>query len=194
MGPRITIDSATMMNKGLEVIEARWLFGVPASAIDIVVHPQSIVHSMVEFVDGSVIAQLGSTDMRGPIQYALTWPDRRSSSVPRLDWARVPTLGFEPPDRTRFPAVDLAYRALGMGGTAPAVLNAADEVAVGCFLERRIAFPDIPRIVSDVLEAHAPEPASGVGQILEADRWARERTRLEASRRRMRPARGPALP
>jgi 1-deoxy-D-xylulose-5-phosphate reductoisomerase len=181
MGPRITIDSATMMNKGLEVIEARWLFGLPASAIDIVVHPQSIVHSMVEFIDGSVVAQLGSTDMRGPIQYALTWPDRLPSALPPLDWGALPALEFELPDRSRFPALELAYRALAMGGTGPAALNAADEVAVGCFLEGRIAFQDIPRIVGEVLEAHDPRPADSVEGILEADRRAREETLQRAS-------------
>ena len=176
MGPRITIDSATLMNKGLEVIEARWLFDISASLIDIVIHPQSIVHSMVEFVDGSVMAQLGSTDMRGPIQYALTHPERCPAAVPSLDWTALPALEFDAPDHSRFPALTLAYEAVRIGGTAPAVLNAADEVAVGCFLDRRIGFEDVARIVGRVLESHRSIPAASLGDILEADRWARERT------------------
>jgi 1-deoxy-D-xylulose-5-phosphate reductoisomerase len=188
MGPRITIDSATLMNKGLEVIEARWMFDIPESAIDILVHPQSIVHSMVEFVDGSVIAQMGPADMRGPIQYALTHPERRGSAMPSLDWAALPALEFEMPDREKFPSVPLAYEAIRMGGTAPAVLNAADEVAVGCFLERQIGFEDLPRIVRAVLDAHSPAPASTVEGILEADRWARRRTREVAGVGAGRPA------
>jgi len=182
MGPRITIDSATLMNKGLEVIEARWLFDIPETSIDVVIHPQSIVHSMVEFVDGSVIAQLGSTDMCGPIQYALTYPNRLPTLMPPLDWTLIPRLEFDVPDPARFPSLALAYDAIRMGGTAPAVLNAADEVAVRCFLEREIGFEGLPRIVRTVLEAHSPVAASSVEAILEADRWARERTK-ELSRR-----------
>lgn len=173
MGRRITVDSATLMNKGFEVIEARWLFGIGPDSIDIVVHPQSIVHSMVEFVDGSSVAQLGVADMRGPIQYALTYPDRLESSVPPLDWASLPPLEFRVPDTERFPSIKLAYRAIAMGGTAPAVLNAADEVAVHAFLEHRISFRDLPRIVEHVLESHAPAPTGTVEAVLEADLWAR---------------------
>jgi 1-deoxy-D-xylulose-5-phosphate reductoisomerase len=173
MGRRITIDSATLMNKGLEVIEARWLFGIPEDKVDIMVHPQSIVHSMVEFADGSVIAQLGTTDMRQPIQYALTYPDRLASCVPGIDWSTTSRLEFMPPDTARFPCIQLAYRAIQQGGTAPAVLNAADEVAVQVFLERRISFTDIPRLIEDTLDAH--EGGSGVTfeSVMAADAWAR---------------------
>ncbi len=181
MGPRITIDSATLMNKGLEVIEARWLFGIDAASIDIVVHPQSIVHSMVEFVDGSVIAQMGTADMRGPIQYALTYPDRIDSSIETLDWSAIPTLEFRVPDRQKFPCLPLAYRALDMGGTAPAALNAADEVAVEAFLAERVAFTEIPRIIERVLDQHYPAPADSIGAILEADRSAREIARARTT-------------
>jgi 1-deoxy-D-xylulose-5-phosphate reductoisomerase len=180
MGQRITIDSATLMNKGLEVIEARWLFDVPESSIDIVVHPQSIVHSMVEFVDGSVVAQLGTTDMRGPIQYALTYPKRCTAPAPVLDWTTLPALEFGLPDRERFPAIDLAYAVARAGGTAPAVLNAADEVAVRMFLDGEIHFQDIVRVVGKVLESHDSSPARDVETILDADRWARDRTRAAA--------------
>ncbi len=181
MGPRITIDSATLMNKGLEVIEARWLFGIDAASIDIVVHPQSIVHSMVEFVDGSVIAQMGTADMRGPIQYALTYPDRIDSSIETLDWSAIPALEFRVPDRQKFPCLPLAYRALDMGGTAPAALNAADEVAVEAFLAERVAFTEIPRIIERVLDQHYPAPADSIGAILEADRSAREIARARTT-------------
>ena len=173
MGRRITIDSATLMNKGFEVIEARWLFDFPPSSIDIVVHPQSIVHSMVEFVDGAIIAQLGVADMRGPIQYALTYPDRVGSSVTPLDWTSLPPLEFRVPDTDRFPSLKLAYQAIAMGGTAPAVLNAADEIAVHAFLEHRISFTDLPRIIERVLESHSPAATETVEAVLEADRWAR---------------------
>jgi 1-deoxy-D-xylulose-5-phosphate reductoisomerase len=182
MGPRITIDSATLMNKGFEVIEARWLFDVPSSAIDIIVHPQSIVHSMVEFVDGSIVAQMGVTDMRLPIQYALTWPERQDSPLPGLDWTRIPRLEFRPPDREKFPALDLAYRALEMGGTAPAVLNAADEIAVGAFLNGEIAFTAIPRIVAAVMDAHQTTPTDSIQTVLDADLWGREMARQVATR------------
>ena len=173
MGRRITIDSATLMNKGLEVIEARWLFDIPDTRVDIIVHPQSIVHSMVEFTDGSVIAQLGTTDMRQPIQYALTWPERLESSVPGIDWTTAGKLEFMPPDKEKFPCVELAYRAIRQGGTAPAVLNAADEVAVQAFLERRIAFTDIPRLIRDSLDAHEAAPAVTFENVMAADAWAR---------------------
>ena len=174
MGPRITIDSATMMNKGLEVIEARWLFGVPEERVDIMVHPQSIVHSMVEFADGSVIAQLGSTDMRQPIQYALTWPDRFASCVPDLDWTAAARLEFMPPDMDKFPCLGLAYRAIKSGGMAPAVLNAADEVAVQAFLEGRIRFTDIPRTIEATLDAHQGTGEITYENVMAADAWARQ--------------------
>lgn len=177
MGKRITVDSATLMNKGLEVIEARWLFDIFQEKIDIMVHPQSVVHSMVEFVDGSVVAQLGTADMRQPIQYALTYPDRLPSPVAPLDWTTVPRLDFTLPDRNKFPCIGLAYRAIQMGGTAPAVLNAADEVAVGAFLDRKIPFSDIPKVICATLEAHQVRPADRVESILEADLWAREHAR-----------------
>jgi 1-deoxy-D-xylulose-5-phosphate reductoisomerase len=173
MGKRITIDSATLMNKGLEVIEARWLFQIPAEKVDIMVHPQSIVHSMVEFMDGSVIAQLGTTDMRQPIQYALTYPQRLPSCVPAIDWASASRLEFMPPDKARFPCVRLAYEAIQAGGTAPAVLNAADEVAVQAFLDRRISFTDIPRLIENALETHKGTPEVTFEAAMDADQWTR---------------------
>ncbi len=177
MGRRITIDSATLMNKGLEVIEARWLFDMPAAKVDIMIHPQSIVHSMVEFVDGSTVAQLGTADMRQPIQYALTYPERLPSQVPGLDWTAISRLDFSPPDPQKFPCISLAYSSLEMGGTAPAVLNAADEVAVGAFLERKIPFTDIPRIIDATLQAHDLQRADSIDAIMAADAWAREYAR-----------------
>jgi 1-deoxy-D-xylulose-5-phosphate reductoisomerase len=181
MGKRITIDSATLMNKGLEVIEARWLFDIPAEKIDIIVHPQSVVHSMVEFVDGSVIAQLGTADMRQPIQYALTYPERVPSPVAPLDWTAVPRLDFAPPDRQKFPCTGLAYRALQMGGTAPAVLNASDEVVVQAFLDRKIPFSVIPQVIADTLDAHDLQPADSLEAIMKADSWARHEARRRLS-------------
>ena len=174
MGKRITVDSATLMNKGLEVIEARWLFDIPAEKIDIMVHPQSVMHSMVEFVDGSVVGQLGTADMRQPIQYALTYPERLSSPVPPLDWNLVSRLDFMQPDRRKFPCISLAYRAIEAGGTAPAVLNAADEIAVEAFLNRKISFSDIPKLIAGTLEAHKPNQADRLETIIEADTWARK--------------------
>jgi len=174
MGRRITIDSATLMNKGLEVIEARWLFDIPAERVDIMVHPQSIVHSMVEFTDGSTIAQLGTADMRQPIQYALTWPERLESCVPRLDWKDVGRLDFMAPDTEKFPCIGLAYRAIRLGGTAPAVVNAADEIAVASFLDGKIPFTGIPILIKGALEARDSHPvADSIDAILEADVWAR---------------------
>jgi len=172
MGPKVTIDSATLMNKGLEVIEARWLFDVPIDRIDVVVHPQSIVHSCVELVDGSILAHLGPTDMRIPIQYALLYPRRMPSPVRRLSLADVRQLTFELPDRERFPALELAYEAARQGGTMPAVLNAANEVAVQLFLQRRIGFLDIPRLVERAMADHEPQAAT-LENVLAADRWAR---------------------
>ncbi len=174
MGKRITVDSATLMNKGLEVIEARWLFDIPAEKIDIMVHPQSVMHSMVEFVDGSVVGQLGTADMRQPIQYALTYPERLSSPVPPLDWNLASRLDFMQPDRRKFPCISLAYRAIEAGGTAPAVLNAADEIAVEAFLNRKISFSDIPKLIAGTLEAHKPNQADRLETIIEADTWARK--------------------
>jgi 1-deoxy-D-xylulose-5-phosphate reductoisomerase len=182
MGKKVTIDSATLMNKGLEVIEARWLFGVPEDRIHVVIHPQSIVHSMVEFVDGSVKAQLGVPDMRIPIAYALTYPDRWPGNAPRLDLAAERDLVFANPDRNRFPALDLAYQALEMGGTATAVLNAADEVAVRMFLEKKIPFPAISGLIGKALNRHEKVENPGLPEILEADRWTREWL-LKSSRR-----------
>jgi 1-deoxy-D-xylulose-5-phosphate reductoisomerase len=173
MGSKITIDSATLMNKGLEVIEAHWLFGFDADRIDVVVHPQSIVHSMVELVDGSVIAQLGVTDMRHAIQYALTFPRRLESPCGRLDLLSVGKLEFSAPDLERFPALRLAYDALRLGGTHPAVLNGANEVAVEAFLAGLAGFLEIPRVVSEALEAHQGGPADSIERVLEADSWAR---------------------
>lgn len=177
MGRKITIDSATLMNKGLEVIEASRLFGVPADRISVVVHPQSVVHSMVEYIDGSVLAQLGPTDMRIAIQYALTYPERWQTPLPPLDIHKLGSLEFLEPDPEKFPCLALAYRALGTGGTAPAVLNAANEVAVEAFLDRGISFQEIPRIIETVLDGHTPGKATKLEEILKADRWAREAAR-----------------
>jgi 1-deoxy-D-xylulose-5-phosphate reductoisomerase len=177
MGRKITIDSATLMNKGLEVIEASTLFGVGPDAVEVTVHPQSIVHSMVEFVDGSILAQLGVTDMRHAIQYALTYPERWDSPLPRLDVQRLATLEFLEPDREKFPCLDLAYRALRAGGTVPAVLNAANEVVVESFLDGAIPFVRIPEIIETVLDAHSRSEAENLETILAADGWAREETR-----------------
>jgi 1-deoxy-D-xylulose-5-phosphate reductoisomerase len=182
MGRKITIDSATLMNKGLEVIEARWLFDVPAAAIDVVVHPQSIVHSLVELRDGSVIAQLGVTDMRLPIQYAFSYPERWDGCLPSLDLAACSRLEFEPPDLDRFPCLRLAYRALEAGDGYPVVLNAANEVAVASFLEGRLSFPGIAVAIAEALEGHARHVQAGakgpadVAEIRELDRWTRTYT------------------
>jgi 1-deoxy-D-xylulose-5-phosphate reductoisomerase len=183
MGPKITIDSATLMNKGLEVIEARWLFGLPASRIEVLVHPQSVVHSMVEFVDGTVLAQLGVTDMRLPIQYALSHPERWEAAIPGMDFSRPLHLDFDQPDRGRFPCLDLAYRALEAGGSAPAVLNAANEEAVAAFLDGRVPFTAIPESIMEVLEGRPSTPVARLEDVLAADAWARERSR-DALRRR----------
>ncbi len=172
MGRKITIDSATMMNKGLEVIEARWLFDLPIEKIDVVIHPQSVVHSMVEYVDGSIVAQLSNPDMLGPIAYALSYPERIESGAPRLDMNGL-KLEFQAPDLEKFPCLALAYEALKSSDTAPAVLNAADEVAVAEFLSGTISFTDIPRVISEVLGRHSPSQISSVSDVLEADRWAR---------------------
>jgi 1-deoxy-D-xylulose-5-phosphate reductoisomerase len=176
MGRKITIDSATLMNKGLEVIEARWLFDLPAAAIDVVVHPQSIVHSMVEFVDGSILAQLGVTDMRLPIQYAFSYPDRWEAPTPRLNLADLGALEFEAPDIERFPCLRLAYAALEQGGSWPVVLNAANEMAVEAFLAGCITFPMIPQVIEHALESADEEtsPPRTLADVRAADAWARE--------------------
>ncbi|MEZ8221697.1 1-deoxy-D-xylulose 5-phosphate reductoisomerase [Candidatus Fervidibacteria bacterium JGI MDM2 JNZ-1-D12] len=174
MGAKVTVDSATLMNKGLEIIEARWLFGIPPERIDVVVHPQSIIHSLVEFVDGSVKAQLSLPDMRLPIQYALLYPERHPCPIQRLDLTKVGTLTFEPPDETRFPCLRLAKLAAQIGGTMPAVMNAADEIAVNAFLQRQIGFMDIPAIVEAVMECHRPIPTPDLNTVWEVDEWARK--------------------
>ena len=185
MGRKITIDSATLMNKGLEVIEARWLFGVSAGRVEVLIHPQSVVHSMVEFVDGTVLAQLGVTDMRLPIQYALSYPERWEAAIPGIDFSRGLRLEFETPDHGRFPCLGLAYRALEGGGSLPAVLNAANEEAVGAFLDGRIGFPAIPEAIREVMDDHPPRTVATLDDVLAADAWARERTRAALKRRAM---------
>ncbi|HRI04574.1 MAG TPA: 1-deoxy-D-xylulose-5-phosphate reductoisomerase [Pyrinomonadaceae bacterium] len=173
MGDKITIDSATLMNKGLEVIEAHWLFGFEADEISVVVHPQSVVHSMVELVDGSIIAQMGVTDMKHAIQYALTYPDRRENCLPGLDLSQLSRLDFEEPDMTRFPCLALAYDALKQGGTMPAALNAANETSVQAFLDGRIKLSEIAQINSGVMQAHTSEPVADLETVLKVDAWAR---------------------
>jgi 1-deoxy-D-xylulose-5-phosphate reductoisomerase len=180
MGPKITIDSATLANKGLEVIEAHHLFGLPYDRIDVVVHPQSIVHGLVEWSDGTLFAELGKPDMRGPIRSALTWPERAAG--PLADVAGLGEMTFERPDLDRFPALAIARAAGEAGGTAPAVFNAANEVAVGLFLERRIGFPDIAALCARVLDAHQPRAVDSLATLMEADGWAREEARTRAWR------------
>jgi 1-deoxy-D-xylulose-5-phosphate reductoisomerase len=174
MGPKITIDSATLMNKGLEVIEAHWLFNATPEQIEVVVHPQSVIHSMVEYVDGSVLAQLGNPDMRTPIAYALGYPDRLESGVSSLDFFKIGTFEFEAPDTVRFPCLRLAFESLKAGGTAPAVLNAANEVAVDAFLHHKIGFRDIPAMIESVLEQSSVVPASTLEIVIAADQQARQ--------------------
>ena len=174
MGSKITIDSATLMNKGLEVIEARWLFGLPVEQIQVVVHPQSIIHSMVEYVDGTIIAQLGSPDMRIPIQLALTYPERCDNGFSRLDLLKTGNLTFTEPDYDAFPCLKLAFEALLAGGTMPAVMNAANEMAVGLFLNEKINFIDIPRIIEEVMGKHSVNINPILDDIIEVDAWARE--------------------
>ena len=174
MGAKISVDSATLMNKGLEVIEAHWLFGVGVDKIEVVVHPSSVVHSMVEFVDGSIIAQLGKTDMRQPIQFVLTYPERIESSVERLSITDVSPLEFFRPSFEKFPCLRLAYEAARAGGTMPAVLNAANEVAVEEFLQRRLGFCDIARVIERVMTEHTPVSEPALEEVLAADAWARE--------------------
>jgi len=178
MGRKITIDSATLMNKGLEVIEAHWLFNVPVERIDVHIHPESIIHSMVEYIDGSVIAQMGIPDMKIPIAYALAYPQRLPVDSPPLDLFRLQRLTFFPPDTQRFPCLRLAFESCKAGGTMPAVLNAANEVAVGAFLEKRIGFMDIARVIEGVMQRHQLNAEPDLDAVLEADGWAR----LEAAR------------
>ena len=183
MGRKITIDSATLMNKGLEVIEARWLFGIPAEKVFVLIHPQSVIHSMVEFVDGTILAQLGVTDMRLPIQYALSYPERWEAAIPGVDFSRPVCLEFDAPDHGRFPCLALAYRALEGGGSLPAVLNAANEEAVEAFLRGRVPFTAIPDSIEEVMADHHPISLTGLQDVLDADAWARDRARESLSRR-----------
>src|SRR5689334_1524909 len=183
MGAKITIDSATLMNKGLEVIEARWLFGFGPEQIDIVVHPESVVHSMIEMIDGSVIAQMGITDMRHAIQYALTYPERHECQLPPLDLTAISGLHFEAPDLDRFPCIALAYRALREGGTLPAAMNAANEEAVCAFIDERISMTEIPAVIEAVMNTHRNREARDIETILEADRTARLAALAEIEKR-----------
>jgi 1-deoxy-D-xylulose-5-phosphate reductoisomerase len=182
MGPKVTVDSATLMNKGFEVFELRWLFDMPVEKIEVVVHHQSIIHSAVQLTDSSILAQMSLPDMQGPIQYALTYPERRANSLPRLELASRGELTFDRPDVGRFPCLRLAYDAAAAGGTYPAVLNAADEVAVEAFLEGRLGFLGIPEVLERVLERHDAQP-DDLEAVLAADRWARERARAEVAAR-----------
>jgi 1-deoxy-D-xylulose-5-phosphate reductoisomerase len=184
MGKKITIDSATMFNKGLEMIEARWLFGLPMKQVEVVVHPQSIVHSMVEFIDGSVLAQLSVTDMCFPIQYAVTFPERMPSGLPPLDLAKLGSLTFEAPDEKRFPALRLAREAGEAGGTLPGVFNAANEVAVEAFLAEQIPFPRIWGIVEEVMQKHIHIPSPDLDAIIDSDRWARSEAKVRLEKRK----------
>jgi 1-deoxy-D-xylulose-5-phosphate reductoisomerase len=174
MGPKITIDSATLMNKGLEVIEAYWLFNARPEQIEVVVHPQSVIHSMVEYIDGSVLAQLGNPDMRTPIAYGLGYPERLSSGVGSLDLLAIGRLDFSAPDRMRFPCLRIAYDALNAGGTAPAILNAANEIAVEAFLAEKIGFMDIPNVIEHVLAAAKVEHVESIEQLVAVDKMARQ--------------------
>jgi 1-deoxy-D-xylulose-5-phosphate reductoisomerase len=177
MGPKVTVDSATMMNKALEMIEAKWLFGLDVDQIGVMIHPQSIVHSFVEFRDGSVVAQLSPPDMRLPIQYALTWPERWEGISPRINWSKAMSLEFTPPDLEAFPALGLGYEVARRGGTCGAVLNAANEIAVERFLAGQLRFTDIPRLCRAVLEAHDFDPSPSLSQLLEMDQWTRAEAR-----------------
>jgi 1-deoxy-D-xylulose-5-phosphate reductoisomerase len=182
MGRKISVDSATLMNKGLELIEACLLFDLPPARVEVIVHPQSIVHSLVEYRDGSMLAQLGNPDMRVPIAHALGWPERIDSGVESLDIVRAGRLDFEAPDLARFPCLSLAMTVAGLGGTAPTVLNAANEVAVNAFLERRLAFTDIPRAIEAVLEQHSVGSVSSLDEVLAADQWSRHQAQLAVQR------------
>jgi len=188
MGRKISVDSATMMNKGLEVIEAHWLFGVESQNIEVVIHPESVVHSLVEYVDGSVLAQLGNPDMRTPIAHALAYPERISAGVEFLDLVRIGSLHFERPDTGRFPCLRLAYDALAVGGAAPAVLNAANEVAVSRFLAGQLAFTDIPALIEDVITVCDAGPLRGLDDVFAADREARSLAESWSGPKKMRAA------
>lgn len=177
MGKKITIDSASLMNKGFEVIEAHWLFDIPIEKIVVLIHPQSVVHSMVEYVDGSIVAQMGITDMKIPISYALSFPERLNLNLPSLDLPRSEALTFSLPDLQKFPCLRLAYQAIEMGETMPAVLNAANEVAVSAFLEGSLKFTEIPLLLQRVMGEHEVKPVQMIEDILKADHWARERVK-----------------
>jgi len=182
MGKKVTLDSASLMNKALEVIEARWLFGVPGSRIEVHIHPQSIVHSMVEYIDGSVVAQLALPDMRGPIAYALSYPERLSLQLPSLNLFAIRKLTFSPVEEERFPALGLAYRALEEGGTMPAVLNSANEAAAEAFLQGRISFRQIPRLIRRVMDSHRPIAAPSLPEIMSAHEWAQKKSQIRITR------------
>jgi 1-deoxy-D-xylulose-5-phosphate reductoisomerase len=182
MGPKITIDSATLMNKGLELIEACWLFDLPPERVDVVIHRQSIVHSLVEFRDGATLAQLSPPDMRLPIQYALLYPERPQNELPRLDLPAIGSLTFERPDEERFPALRVAREAAAAGGSVPAVMSAANEEAVGLFLDEKIRFDEIIRIIERVVSEHQPQREPTVAEVLAADAWAREQVRRSTVR------------
>ncbi len=175
MGKKVTIDSATLMNKGLEVIEAKWFFNIPANKIEIVIHPQSYVHSMVQFIDGTILAQIGEHDMKIPIQYALFYPNRTINNFPRLELTKIGQLTFKKPNFNKFPCIKLAYQALELGGTMPAVLNGANEIAVNAFLNSKISFSAIPIIIQNTMKEHKPKYNPNINDILDADYWARER-------------------
>ncbi len=177
MGKKITIDSASLMNKGLEVIEAHWLFNIPVEKIAVQIHPQSVIHSMVEYIDGSIIGQMGIADMRIPISYALSFPQRLNLDLPHLDLSRVGALTFSSPDPERFPCLKLAYQSIQIGETMPAILNAANEIAVNAFLEGMIKFTEVPLILQRVMEEHEVKPIKTIEDILRADQWARERAK-----------------
>jgi 1-deoxy-D-xylulose-5-phosphate reductoisomerase len=183
MGRKITVDSASLMNKGLEVIEAHWLFDVPVEKIDVHIHPQSVIHSMVEYVDGSIVSQLGITDMRIPISYALAFPERLNLPLLRLNLFQKESLSFLPPDLERFPCLDLAYRAIKIGGTMTATLNAANEIAVNAFLDGALPFTKIPSLIRQVMEEHDVKPAQTLEDVLRADHWARETSRTLLERK-----------
>jgi 1-deoxy-D-xylulose-5-phosphate reductoisomerase len=175
MGKKVTIDSATLMNKGLEVIEAKWFFNIPANKIEILIHPQSYVHSMVQFIDGTILAQIGDHDMRIPIQYALFYPNRTINNFSRLELSKVGQLTFKKPNFDKFPCIKLAYQALELGGTMPAVLNGANEIAVNAFLSSKINFSEIPIIIQNTMKEHKPKYNPNISDILDADYWAREK-------------------
>ncbi len=175
MGKKVTIDSATLMNKGLEVIEAKWFFNIPANKIEIVIHPQSYIHSMVQFIDGTILAQISEHDMRIPIQYALFYPNRIINNFSRLELSKVGQLTFKKPNFDKFPCIKLAYQALELGGTMPAVLNGANEIAVNAFLNSKISFSEIPIIIQNTMKEHKPKYNPNISDILDADYWARER-------------------